>query len=370
MIEPKIKRQRIFLSSGLALAALALAAAFPALVVTMALAGGEAGEEELRQLYGPRYYQEDPHGVRDGCRACHQGEPAEGRPQLRGDANTLCTVCHARGKAGREPHPVGGVGTEKVKIPAAFPLDGAGRTTCLTCHDHLPLCQNPGREAKGAFLRPVVLELEPTGGAESLSFCYACHLEDEVAAYNPHERQVTAAGEIEERRCLFCHRERLDPQVESERGDYRLRKEISVICIGCHLLTPHAGAAEHLEEPSEAVLATLREAEERLKVVLPLDEKERVNCATCHNPHQEGVFPVGSPAGALYTEAEIPPEVVAKYRNWARPGEGRKSFRLGLPDFQAALRSVEDLKPERNMRLSARDGSLCAACHGPGGIDR
>ncbi|ADH86784.1 hypothetical protein DaAHT2_2113 [Desulfurivibrio alkaliphilus AHT 2] len=328
-------------------------------------------EAELTRSFGAEFYREDPHWRANACGACHAARPDRQQLYLLGDGNTTCTVCHTRGRASREPHPVGGVDSEAVTIPAEFSLDDQGRTTCLTCHDHTPACERRDRREKVNFLRPVPPTVEVVAGEpELLNFCYSCHHREDAEGYNPHEGQLDPIGAVEERRCLFCHSQVPDPEAEPAR-DYQLRKEMSVTCIGCHLLTPHAGAAEHLEQPSEKTLAAVQQAEQELGVVLPLDEKGRVTCATCHNPHEKGVFPPSHPAGKRYDEEQLPPEVYRKYEQMVRPGKPvRRDFRLGLPDFRSEVRPVSELKPERNMRLPAREGTLCAACHGAGGIDR
>lgn len=367
-------------AAALLLCSLALATA-----VSVAVGGTErdsltAIEAELSREFGAEFYHHDPHWQAESCKACHRVRPEAGRLYLLGDADTTCTVCHTRGRASREPHPVGGSDSDQVHIPADFPLNERGETTCLTCHAHLPACEMRDRREKENFLRPVPPTVEKVDGEpELLNFCYGCHRRDHVAGYNPHENQLDPTGAVEPRRCLFCHHQVPDPaeepakelMAEDQAADYLLRKPLSVSCIGCHLLTPHTGAPEHLERPSDKTLEKMRAAQRELGVVLPLDENRRINCATCHNPHQQGVFPAGHPAGARYDEEQIPPEVLRRYQRLERPGEpGRRSFRLGLPDFRGEMRPVSELKPERKMRLPARDGTLCAACHGAGGIDR
>lgn len=366
MINKGLKIGEVVIGAGL-LAVLAVSG----LVLGVAVAGPNPEalvEAELTQLYGDKFYREDPHWRANACQACHRSSPQGDELHLRGDDNSRCTVCHTRGRASREPHPVGGSAGDRVVIPAGFPLDVEDKITCRTCHDHTPACQRRDRKDATNLLRPAPAPV--TGEPELLSFCYSCHLREDIEGYNPHERQLHN-GEIEPRRCLFCHSRVLDPREELENREYHLRKEMSVICIGCHLLTPHAGAAEHLERPSDKTLAAMQEAQRELGVVFPLDEKGRVACATCHNPHESAIFPVGHPAGVRYDEEELPPEVVRKYEELAVTDQPvRRSFRLGVPDFRAKLRPVSELKPERNMRLPARDGTLCAACHGAGGIDR
>lgn len=330
-------------------------------------------EKELEEAFGAEFYLEDPHWQSNACLACHRSRPVGDELYLRGDGNTMCSVCHTRNRASREPHPVGGTDSEKVDIPAEFPLDEQGKITCLTCHDHVPACDRRDREEKANFLRPVPDTVERVAGEpELLSFCYSCHRRDDVEGYNPHEGHLDETGAAQPRRCLFCHSQTLEVEEEPlERDEYKLRKEMSLICIGCHLMTPHAAAAEHLERPHDKTLENMRQAQRELGVILPMDEKDRITCATCHNPHEQGVFPPSHPAGVRYEEERLPPEVIRKYEKLTRPGEPfRRNFRLGLPDFRDEMRPVSELKPERNMRLPARDGTLCAACHGAGGLER
>lgn len=325
------------------------------LVLFTAATGLAVSSDEMTSLFGPEYFKKDPHWAPGGCPLCHMQEARKPELFLRGGDDTLCTVCHERGKASTELHPVGMKAPDKLKIPARFPMAADGKVVCGTCHEHTAACLMKEKKNNRYFVRGGPYE-------DRLDACYACHPKEDLKTYNPHERQLTD-GKIEEKRCLFCHDKALDPKKRVERGQYRLRTKMSLICIGCHLLTPHAGAFEHIEKPSEKTLKNIKEAEGKYGIIFPLDEAGRMTCATCHNPHEKGIFDEGMAAGAKYEEEKVPEEVMKKWKKFGPVQE--KDIRYKFRKLKG--RDTADLKAdprvEKNMRLSARNGKLCMACH-------
>ncbi|MFU8819691.1 MAG: hypothetical protein ACNA74_08230, partial [Desulfurivibrio sp.] len=97
MINKGLKIGEVMMGAGL-LAVLAVSG----LVLGVAVAGSnpEASVEvELTQLYGDKFYREDPHWRANACKACHRSSPQGDELHLRGDDNSRCTVCHTRGRA-------------------------------------------------------------------------------------------------------------------------------------------------------------------------------------------------------------------------------------------------------------------------------
>jgi hypothetical protein len=249
--------------------------------------GADAGPSDVRLDYAKftaRSVKSYPHGNRVACKACHPLVIAEGEEPvfLDPDPEARCTRCHVEDHA--KIHPVSAAPTEKT-YPMEFleyPLDGQGRATCTTCHDHV--CRERIDPKNPRFLR----------GAPYLTFtefCYRCHPKAGVGGLSPHE-QVNEDGEIVSTTCTFCHR--VIPE-DPEGGDFReedllyLRTPVE-LCFGCHDMGPHPAGRNHLVELRADMPERLREYEEKHKVRLPLDQEGRVVCSTCHNPHAKGVL--------------------------------------------------------------------------------
>jgi hypothetical protein len=78
-------------------------------------------------------------------------------------------------------------------------------------------------------------------------------------------------------------------------------QDISAICTRCHVWKPHPGGAfsfkpdktvpDHLVKPSTAMLQYMQNEFKHTNLT-PLLEPvtAKVNCATCHDPHEQGVI--------------------------------------------------------------------------------
>jgi len=324
------------------------------LLATAALSWAATGQE-LEALYGKEYFKLNPHWQSGKCSACHVQPPQKNSLFLRGEEDENCLACHEKGKASVELHPVGLLPSAKIKIPSEFPLSKDKKPSCRTCHDHALACNLKDKKQHRNFLR---------GGpyGDKLAICYRCHDKADQKGYNPHEQQLRD-GKPVENRCLFCHAKALDPKATITPGDYQLRRKLSLLCIGCHLLTPHAGAFEHLEKPKASTLKTMKAAEENYRVIFPLDEEGRLTCATCHNPHEKGVFAPDRPAGAKYDEEKVPAEEESRRQRMGPLMEKEISYKMQKMRNGAPLKMAAEPRPQKNMRLSARKQKLCKACH-------
>ncbi len=227
-----------------------------------------------------------PHWRDSLCISCHEGGPEKGRPALReeGDINRLCNGCHESRYARRDLHPVGVAPDEKVRIPEGWPLR-EGRLTCETCHDSS--LQESGetsaavRKKNPNFLR---------GGYKTRNeFCFRCHLSEHYKGLNPHV-QFGGDGRIREQSCLFCHSSLPDQKIAGIGNLFKPESDLDEYCTWCHTDYEEGHpTATHLGEPSQKMLEAMQSSKERIGVEFPLFEG-RVICATCHNPHEEGVL--------------------------------------------------------------------------------
>jgi hypothetical protein len=222
-----------------------------------------------------------PHFLTALCEACHTVKPkvAKGAPGaqplseiplLSEDPLALCNRCHESGLSKANAHPILEVAGKFVeRIPEGWPLHN-GSLTCLTCHTG---GDSPVLDPKNpSFLRGGPYESRNT-------ICWNCHLQEEFAELNPHERVNQGEG------CEFCHATRPDPEKSSDIQDIKFKSDIVLLCIRCHDATAHPAGSDHTGVPDADFM-------EEKKIVIgegfPLDWKGRMTCATCHNPHAGG----------------------------------------------------------------------------------
>ena len=280
-----------------------------------------------------------PHWSDRGCRRCHQASGDRLLPISLDSVNELCWRCHDGKRATAEVHPVGRLFTgDQVERPRDWPAPG-GKLSCITCHDVRMACDHPTPRptTNPSFLRPVT-------GQGLMAFCAACH----VAAFRPGGGRLNvhvmldAQGRPVAGKCRYCHQDSFEPGASSARtGEPQLRGDGISLCIACH-----PSHVDHFEpghigyQVSEAMRARMLAAERvlwRSKPLapqsrpatspltrLPLEKENRIVCATCHNPHQQGTFPEES----VLSDGAI-----------ARQGE------------------------RRQMRLRGLNKDLCHACH-------
>lgn len=268
-------------------------------------------------------FDTDIHFTGDYCEECHSETPEKGKEKHLKFGNDYIRTCRCHEfEPGTYLHPVFIKPSEekRSKIPDNFPLSN-GEITCITCHDIYLQCQD--RVVLKLFNRNFL-----RGGPflRRTDICFNCHDKDEYTKLNPHN-QLDEYGKIISKKCLYCHlempNEKTDSYKETLSGHkVKLIGNFTFLCLRCH---PEKGKshpinADHLHAPSPATLANIKESEKNYKVILPLNEKGEVTCATCHNPHEKGVLPVKKASAKGASE---------KYR----------------------------------LRLSGMTGEICRACH-------
>ncbi len=228
----------------------------------------------------------NPHFAENRCALCHEGRQQSSLPLQKHDK--LCISCHKDERIRTELHPTKVAShSGKVKqVPVDFPLNH-GNLGCITCHDTKIQCLagEEGRVFNPSFLR---------GGPyiHSYSICYRCHNIEYYELFDPHN-QVNASGEVVEESCLYCHEKPVSkggrvPAV----GEY-----IEGICNSCHRGLSHLPGSDHMQKPNARMRAYIDDIEKQRNLHLPLDSNMEVYCATCHNPHEKGVFPDGDHRG-------------------------------------------------------------------------
>jgi len=228
----------------------------------------------------------------------------QARPIPAEEVEGVCMNCHDGRRAPAEPHPVGRR-FERMKSPEGWPAPD-NKVTCVTCHQVHPDRRYgaPRPTVNAMFLRDYRGDL--------LAFCARCHpgAEEPQLRYNPHAVQAQS-GRIVEQSCTFCHAKPMPAGTRATRtGNPSLRASPILICISCHTTHLEWSQQGHIgAKATPAVLAALdafseSHAQEEARPsagYLPLYGGQTVTCGTCHNPHQEGVFPAGSvlAAGAI-----------------------------------------------------------------------
>jgi len=248
----------------------------------------------------------DPHWKDNACLACHtkNGKQASRnnlRPMRKGEA---CLNCHDAKFDHSYIHPVD-IKTEIAlsdtiaqEFKHALSKTG-GKITCTTCHDLTLQCLPENRRAKGT--NPKFFRAGPFKTRSEQ--CYYCHDAEEYQSINPHE-QVDDNGNIRENRCRICHAGSISQLIEEKsinKVEFHAKDNLETMCWGCHRWTPHPGGQftffsnkkgpNHLKKPREDILRRLEQQSKVHNIILPLEPGTgRVYCATCHNPHEDGVI--------------------------------------------------------------------------------
>lgn len=260
----------------------------------------------------------NPHWQSNDCRICHQDDQETFTPIAHDKVDALCLSCHDGQNASSETHPTGRTlqSNADYKQPENWPLV-EGKLSCITCHDVTRACQEG---LSRSMVNPMFLRDRWVGNKEK--FCQNCHVASSYKRLVPHimivgSRDIIQLGEpyrIDEAACLFCHQELQDRSTMKRTGEPHLRATQQVLCKVCHRTHKKFYEPGHMRskipedmqafmysrellgpnaKPGGSLIARLRKAGAKPTRMVP-DATGRITCSTCHNPHQENVFPPGS----------------------------------------------------------------------------
>lgn len=248
-----------------------------------------------------------------------------------------------------------------MKVAKDFPLNKKGEIDCQTCHgikdiENIPF-DDVDKKADN-FHR---------GGPykQLTDFCYNCHEKQDYQRPNIH-KLLDDNGEYDEKACEYCHKKAPDPKKDIVREKLEFRLPPQKLCIGCHLKTPHLNALLHQVKPDKTMFKRIKNSEQKLEVILPLDREGKLMCATCHTPHPPGLISETKPAGKQVTDADLDDGIRYEDHAWNKVYMADKKDRLAQlaqANGKNYSLSYQRLKHEVLLRLPAKDGSLCQACH-------
>lgn len=249
---------------------------------------------------------------------------------------------------------------DTMSIPPQFPLNDKSQIDCETCHgikdiDQIPV-EKVDKENTDFFIQ---------GPYPSLSdLCYQCHDEKQYQRKNIHVL-LDDHGEIVEGPCKFCHVEIPERDKVYQLEDIQFRLPPQKLCIGCHLKSPHLNAFNHLREVDDDMLQRIQAAEQEQQVVLPLDGK-KILCITCHTSHEKGVIDSGAAQANQVQDRDVAQGIGYQEHHWDEVVQRDKQKRLQALNKETGQRfsiAYQRLEFEVLLRLPAKDGTLCLACH-------
>lgn len=237
--------------------------------------------------------------------ACHVGKPEEVRLRNADDYNQLCNNCHEADMISSYVHAVGMVPPQDflARMPKEFKdavARGGGKVTCISCHDLTIQCKTE------RFEQVALNKLFFRGGVYSArtDLCFQCHDAKRYERFNPHD-QISDEGVLDTQTCYVCHSVTPNRKTAKSIRDvqFNVMQELTQLCTGCHPWRMHPGGMwagfakgshgegpNHLVVPPDYVLQRIKEQEQAIGVMMPLDPHSgRIFCATCHNPHERGV---------------------------------------------------------------------------------
>jgi hypothetical protein len=258
-------------------------------------------------------------------------------------------------------HLVGVPLAKSMHPPASLRLGEKKELVCLSCHGTKKidaLAFDKVDKNANDFLQ---------GGpyAQLTDFCYTCH--DKKAHERPNIHQMLdAQGKIKENNCNYCHAEQLKRDRTYKPAELKLRMPREKLCFGCHLKTPHLNALEHQVKPSQEKLEQLQKSVKKLGIILPLSEKGELMCVTCHSPHPNGVLDNKLAASKQVSNTDLKMGVTYQQHPWSEIYAADKQARLD--EFNRTNQThvhvaYQRITAEVLLRLPAKDGSLCLACH-------
>ncbi|HDH04660.1 MAG TPA: hypothetical protein ENH01_02960 [Nitrospirae bacterium] len=145
-------------------------------------------------------------------------------------------------------------------------------------------------------VRNTVKKIQKGSSLPKRGICSKCHENNKYRIFDPHT-QLTDSGDIIKEKCLYCHPEKPDEKNATFAGnasDIKFVRNLDVLCLGCHSKQyndAHPVNANHIRKPSDEMQAMMESSEHQFNIILPLNYKGEIMCATCHNPHERGVIP-------------------------------------------------------------------------------
>jgi len=263
-------------------------------------------------------------------------------------------------------HPVGIKLPASMDLPDNFPLGKQKELVCDTCHgikklDQIPL---PKVNAQASnFLR--------NGPYPSLlDFCGNCHQsrlkQKNMQRFNIHQ-MLDKQGKIIKKNCTYCHTSLPDTEKVKDWQTLHFRLPAEKLCLGCHLKTTHLNSVQHQLKPSKKVLQQLQKTEKQKHIILPLDKQGHMMCVTCHSPHQHGVIKASRAGGKQVAQNTIKKGIqYGKENRWSRVFKADKKHRLAILqrlNKKIKLPEYRPIEKEILLRLPAKNGQLCQACH-------
>ena len=218
----------------------------------------------------------NPHGGGD-CLVCHtkQGEPGKGN-LIQG----VCLECHSAEAVDKSIHMLDAANpaAEGITVPADFPVVDK-KLACLTCHE---VACKPDRSNQN-FLRGGPYKTE-------LDFCFQCHTSQDYQRINPH-KQIKDSGEIDRTVCLQCHI-KVPTAEDHPTISNAMHLDLTATCNKCHALHQHESnhQGRDLFHSRKVVGARFIKTQEQWHINLPLSADKKIQCNTCHDPHQRGVI--------------------------------------------------------------------------------
>jgi len=236
--------------------------------------------------------------------------------------------------------------------PKEFKLGDKKRLQCNSCHGTKNIMDTPIEKLdknNAKFLH---------GGpyAELTEFCYQCHLKKDHTRNNIHIL-LDKQGKIIKNKCLYCHKEVQKTDQAKNISEIKLRQPAEIICYACHLKTPHLNTLEHMVELKDKKLQQWELITKEKNIYMPLTEKGKVTCITCHNPHQQGVLEQQLAAAKQVADTDLSEGISYQEHPWAEVYKADKKDRLkqfNLNNTTSLSLEYQRIKTEVLLRLPGK----------------
>ncbi len=200
-----------------------------------------------------------------------------------------------------------------------------------------------------------VRKFQKKASLQKKDICSKCHQKNKYKIFDPHN-QLNETGDIIREKCLYCHPEKPDEKRATftiHRPEIKFIRSLDVLCLGCHSKVydhAHPVNANHICKPSNEMLAMMKASEKEFDIILPLNFKGEIMCATCHNPHERGVIPYEKSAAKGASEKYRVRLAGQTERSEAEGASGNSTFRISGPIFKICITCHKD-KVTADLRL-------------------